>query len=71
MATLKLIKKLEEELKELKEKCVKLHKFIGQDNFNELDPKMQNCLTEQLIHMENYADCLISRIELLKTKREV
>ena len=71
MEMIELTRKLEEELRNLDEKCEKLLKFLKDDKFTQLDPYMQNCLTTQFMHMVGYASCLVSRIELLKSKQEV
>ena len=61
------VKRLLDEEKELRTRCEKLEKFIGnKDNVDILSLKEQRLMWQQLGFMEAYYKTLVSRIEILK-----
>lgn len=53
---------------ELTEKIGKLKPFITSENFQKVEPKQQELLKKQVVAMEEYADILQERLELLGVK---
>lgn len=58
------VKRMEEELKELEERIVKLSKFIESDTFKYIRYEKQDLLTEQIGVMIHYQRLLQKRLQL-------
>lgn len=58
------VKRMEEELKELEERIVKLSKFINSDTFKYIRYETQDLLTEQIGVMIHYQCLLQKRLQL-------
>lgn len=57
--------RLYEELEQLEERLDRLNKFLGSEDFNEIEEVQQELLKVQANAMLTYIQCLLSRIEKL------
>ena len=53
-----------EELNELKERLIKLYKFLGSKDSYEIDPEQRNLLLLQATYMANYKEILEKRLSI-------
>ena len=62
-----LYAEIQKELDELRERCAKLHTFLGSELFKQLNPQHAGLLQKQYHHMTEYRDVLHQRIALMRS----